>query len=100
MYPGELLHISNFPNLKRIVQTGHNQIRGTLKYKDTMSYVKPSMSLHELPENSPNDTVLEIYQGGRVAHSFSNQDICNHAEQLWSDNFKEAKYDNPVFMSC
>lgn len=98
--PGDDLSIKAFPNLKRIVQTGHSKIRGTLKYKDAMSYVSPSMSKFSLPENSPTDSVIEVYKNGRSAHSFSNQEICQHAESLWTDHFSTAKFDSPIFMAC
>ena len=50
-YPGDELKLSNYPNLKNIVQTGHKNIRGTLKFKDSLVFANASMSPFSLPTN-------------------------------------------------
>lgn len=49
MYPGDPLSLSAYPHLKQIVQTGHGNIRGVIKYKDALAYAIPQLSPYELP---------------------------------------------------
>ena len=41
MYPGDALNLSSYPSLKQIIQTGHSNIRGVIKYKDSLVYAVP-----------------------------------------------------------
>ena len=50
-YPGDELKLSNYPNLKNIVQTGHKNIRGTIKFKDSLVYANTSLNPFSLPTN-------------------------------------------------
>ena len=50
-YPGDELKLSNYPNLKNIVQTGHKNIRGTIKFKDSLVYANASLMPFSLPTN-------------------------------------------------
>jgi len=50
-YPGDALKLQNYPNLKTIVQTGHQHIRGTLKFKDSLVYANTKLSGFSLPTN-------------------------------------------------
>jgi len=99
LYPGDELNLSSFPGLKQIIQTGHTGIRGVIKYKDSMSYLNPKNSLHELPENSGSDLAFESYSGGRKHSEHTSQQLSEAASKLWSDHFSDDKFDLPVFMS-
>ena len=37
--------------LKQLVQTGHQNLRGVSKFKDTLVYANPAMSGYTLPQN-------------------------------------------------
>lgn len=41
LYPGDRLNLGGFPNLRQIVQTGHSNFRGILKFKDLLFYANP-----------------------------------------------------------
>ena len=49
MYPGDKLNLGNYPMLKQIVQTGHSNLRGIIKYKDSLVYANAKMSSYSLP---------------------------------------------------
>jgi acyl-CoA synthetase (AMP-forming)/AMP-acid ligase II len=55
MYPGDALSLGNYPMLKQIIQTGHNNIRGIIKYKDSLAYVNTALSNLSLPNNDASD---------------------------------------------
>jgi len=40
-YPGDALNAPAYPNLKSIVQSGHGNIRGVIKFKDALVYANP-----------------------------------------------------------
>jgi hypothetical protein len=58
LYPGDELSLKNYPNLKQIIQLGHTGIRGVIKFKDSMVYANPKLSIYEIPENSPSDVAF------------------------------------------
>ena len=62
--PGELLSINNYPHLKQVIQSGHNGMRGVLKYKDSLVYAAASLSAFSLPQNDANDVLYECYRNG------------------------------------
>lgn len=41
MYPGDALNAGSYPMLKQIIQTGHSNIRGVIKFKDSLVYAVP-----------------------------------------------------------
>lgn len=48
-YPGDALNAKAYPNLKSIVQSGHANIRGVIKFKDALVYANPQMNCFTLP---------------------------------------------------
>lgn len=65
LYPGDELNLKNYPNLKQIIQLGHTSIRGVIKFKDSMVYANPKLSVYEIPENSPSDVAFQAYSNGK-----------------------------------
>ena len=51
MYPGDALNLQDYPLLKNIIQTGHANVRGVIKYKDVLVYANPALSGFQLPQN-------------------------------------------------
>jgi hypothetical protein len=49
LYPGDAIKIQAYPMLKQIVQTGHSNMRGVIKFKDSLVYANPAMSSYSLP---------------------------------------------------
>ena len=49
MYPGDAIKLQEYPLLKNIVQTGHQNIRGINKYKDSLVYANAALSGFTLP---------------------------------------------------
>jgi hypothetical protein len=52
LYSGDELNVASFPNLKQIIQTDHTNIRGVIKFKDSLVYANTSLSGFSLPQNS------------------------------------------------
>jgi hypothetical protein len=98
LYPGDELALKAYPDLKQIIQLGHQTIRGVIKFKDSMFYAVPSLSTSQLPDNLISDKAFDCYEGGRVVASYSSSDLVGLADSLWSDHFSHAG-ENPVFMS-
>lgn len=99
LYPGDELALKNFPHLKQIVQLGHVSIRGVIKYKDAMVYANPSLSSFEIPENNADDLAFVSYKDGKRVSAFSNGELAQQAQRLWSENFAASASPNPVFFS-
>lgn len=49
MYPGDALNLAAYPMLKQLVQTGHSNYRGVLKFKDALVYANSALSGFTLP---------------------------------------------------
>lgn len=49
MYPGDALKLGAYPMLKQLVQTGHTNYRGVLKFKDALVYANAALSGFALP---------------------------------------------------
>jgi len=49
LYPGDAINVRSYPLLKQIIQTGHNNMRGVIKYKDALVYANPALSGFSLP---------------------------------------------------
>ena len=79
LYPGDEIRLKNYPNLKQIIQLGHNSIRGVIKFKDAMVYANPKISNYEIPENSPSDVVFQAYQNGKKVSSLTSGDLVNQS---------------------
>ena len=47
-YFGDELNLSQYPNLKTIVQTEHQTLRGVNKFRDIGVYTSPKMSVRQL----------------------------------------------------
>jgi hypothetical protein len=61
MYFGQVLDTRKYPSLQNIVQTGFKSIRGVNMFKDMTVYASPQYSPYEIPENRPDDVVLEHF---------------------------------------
>eukprot|EP00347_Sterkiella_histriomuscorum_P009405 403341340 len=99
MYPGDELALKNYPHLKQIIQLGHHSIRGVIKYKDSMVYANPQLSTFEIPENKAEDVAFVSYQNGKRVSAYSNGEITEHAQKLWSEIFSSSNDSHPVYMS-
>lgn len=64
-----------------------------------MVYSNPKLSTRELPENSPSDVAFESYINGKQESSFTQADIVNASNDLWSNHFSKFAGVNPIFMS-
>ena len=55
LYAGQELNLAKYPNLKHVVQTGHQVgLRGVNKFRDLPVYANPAMSSRQIPENQGN----------------------------------------------
>lgn len=61
LYPGDPVNLESYPHLKQIIQLGHNSIRGVIKFKDSMFYALPKLTMKQLPENQSSDVAFECY---------------------------------------
>lgn len=64
LYPGDSLKLQEYPMLKQIIQTGHSNIRGVVKYKDALVYANAALSGFSLPQNDASSTLFECYRNG------------------------------------
>jgi acyl-CoA synthetase (AMP-forming)/AMP-acid ligase II len=87
LYPGDEIKVKAFPQLKQIIQTAHSNIRGVIKFKDSLVYANTSMTGFSLPRNDASTSLFECYRGGRQVSSFSNGDIAEKSTQLWLNHF-------------
>ena len=67
LYAGEEMNLAKYPNLKHVVQTGHQAIRGVNKYRDIAVYANPALSTRQIPENQGNWVTHVAYKCGREA---------------------------------
>ena len=65
LYAGQEINLAKYPNLKHVIQTGHNGIRGVNKYRDVAVYANPAMSTRQIPENQGNWVTHVAYKGGK-----------------------------------
>ena len=49
LYPGDAINVKSYPLLRQIIQTGHNNMRGVIQYKDALVYANPALSGFSLP---------------------------------------------------
>lgn len=94
LYPGDALKLSNYPQLKSIVQSGHSNIRGTIKFKDSLVYANTKMSTFSLPQNDSAHTMFECYRGGKKVSSLSSGEIAEKSNQLWQSHFSKNSGDS------
>jgi len=45
-FPGDEFSCAAFPSLKNLIHTGHKTIRGTCKFKETMTYATQNTTLY------------------------------------------------------
>ena len=83
LYPGDALKLGNYPLLKSIVQSGHANIRGTIKFKDSLVYANTKYSSFTLPQNDSSHLIFECYRGGRRVSEFNSGEIADKANQMW-----------------
>ena len=93
LYPGDGLKLSNYPLLKSIVQTGHSNIRGTIKFKDCMVYANPKFSSFSLPQNDASHTLFECYREGKRVCSLSSGEMAEKSSELWQSHFSKSSGD-------
>ena len=93
LYPGDGLNLASYPHLRQIVQTGHSNIRGVIKFKDSLVYANTSLSGFTLPQNHSHSTLFECYENGREVASHSNGDIADKANELWMRHFSQTAGD-------
>ena len=87
LYPGDELKLQNYPMLKQIIQTGHSNIRGTIKYKDSLVYATSEYAGFELPMNDGNSQLFECYRDSKRVSTFTNAEIAAKSGELWSCHF-------------
>jgi hypothetical protein len=93
LYPGDELNLRSFPNLKQIVQTDHSNIRGIIKFKDSLVYANTSMSGFSLPQNDSSSTLYECYRNGSLVSTFSNGDIAEKSSHFWANHWSNSAGD-------
>lgn len=93
LYPGDALSLAAYPNLKQIIQSGHSQIRGVLKYKDTMVYANPKLSGFALPQNDVSANLFECYRGGKKVSTYTSGQIAEKSAGLWDSSFSKSSGD-------
>jgi hypothetical protein len=71
LYPGDALKLQNYPLLKCIVQSGHSNIRGTIKFKDSLVYANTKYTSYSLPQNDSSYDLFECYRGGKRVSSIT-----------------------------
>lgn len=64
-----------------------------------MVYANPALSSFEIPENSADDLAFVSYKDGKRVSAFSNGELAQHAQRLWSEHFSASASPNPVFFS-
>jgi len=74
-YKGDAIHLSDYPMLKSITQTGFNNIRGIHTFKDALVYANPKFNCFSLPANSASTQLYECFRGGNRVSQLSNGDI-------------------------
>lgn len=65
LYPGDQLELKQYPDLKHIIQLGHETIRGVLKFRDVMLYANPQQSHIEIPVNESEDGAFVSYRDSK-----------------------------------
>ena len=89
LYPGDPIKLSNYPHLKSIVQSGHSNIRGTIKFKDSLVYANTKYSTFSLPQNDSAHLMFECYRDGKRVSNYSSGEIAEKSSQLWQDHFSK-----------
>lgn len=98
-YPGQLVTHSNFPNLKSVMHTGHQTIRGTTKFKENMLYTKKRLTNLRLPGTKSGSVAMECYTKGELVTSLSHSDIINKANDIWEQYLNGEDKHLPVFLT-
>jgi len=75
LYPGDPIKLSNYPHLKSIVQSGHSNIRGTIKFKDSLVYANTKYSTFSLPQNDSAHLLFECYRDGKRVSNYNSGEI-------------------------
>jgi hypothetical protein len=78
-YKGDSIHLSAYPNLKSVVQTGHKNIRGIITFKDALVYAQPQFSCFSLPQNNASTQLYECYRNGKRVSEFTNGQIAEQS---------------------
>jgi len=101
LYSGEEMNLAKYPNLKHVIQTGHQAIRGVNKYRDVAVYANPAMSTRQIPENQGDWVTHVAYKGGKEVTSITSSDLVSKSQSLWDSSLsKSGDEKKPVFMAC
>ena len=92
-YPGDALNVPRYPNLKSIVQSGHANIRGIIKFKDALVYADPQFNCFSLPQNTVDADLFESYRDGKKVSTFKSGEIVEKSRELWDDHFNQTSGD-------
>ena len=94
LYPGDELKLQNYPMLKQIIQTGHSNIRGCIKYKDSLVYATSEFAGFDLPQNDSSSQLFECYRDSRRVSTFTNGEIAEKSSDLWNNHFSKSAGDH------
>ena len=84
MYPGDALKLQDYPLLKNVIQTGHQNMRGVIKYNDVLVYANAALSGFSLPQNDQNHELFETYRDGRRVSQVTSGQVAQTASSLWN----------------
>ena len=93
LYPGDALKLQDYPLLKQIIQTGHSNIRGVVKYKDALVYANAALSGFTLPQNDASQTMFECYTNGARVSQVTSGEIAEYSSTLWNTHFSHSSGD-------
>ena len=101
LYAGEEMNLAKYPNLKHVVQTGHQAIRGVNKYRDIAVYANPALSTRQIPENQGDWVTHVAYKGGKQVTSITSSELVEKSQTLWDSSLsKSGDEKKPIFMAC
>lgn len=79
--------------MKQIVQTGHTNIRGVVKFKDSLYFANTRLSGFSLPQNDVRASLFECYRGGKKVSTFTSGDVVEKSDSLWAEQFSSTAGD-------
>ena len=97
--PGERVKFGQFPHLTNVIHTGHVTIRGTNKFKETMLYVKKSMTNLRIPGSESNSLAMECFKNGQRVASLTNHEFVESATNIWNKYLNGDNKLLPVFLT-
>lgn len=79
--------------LKQIIQTGHQNIRGVIKFKDSMVYANPRLSGFTLPQNEEGSVLFECHRGGHRVAEHTSGELVSKSSEMWNNYFSKSAGD-------